>query len=128
MILIPRIPLQVVVRNDVTLEAADDAEHLRLCGELLKTHLGRVPARASRITVPNLFAPGSPDVTIRLLPNQSARENMERYFRRYKKRAATRQQVERRAVSAGEQVLAGQQGPVESPRPEQRTVFHGRQP
>ena len=89
--------LRLLANLEADLAEAGEADHLRLCGELLKIHLARVPPRANRITVPNIFDPAAPDETIALLVNRSPRENMERYFRRYKKLTATRRQAERRA-------------------------------
>jgi len=78
----------------------DDADHLRLCGELLKFHLGQIAPRQRSITLPNLFEPGAPDVTIPLQPNLSARANMERYFRRFKRLTEARRQNEARLAAA----------------------------
>ncbi|MFP4057389.1 MAG: NFACT family protein [Candidatus Brocadiia bacterium] len=79
---------------------AEEAERLRLYGELLKIHLRQVPPRQSRVVLPNLFAPGSPEVAIPLKPNLSPRRNMERYFRRYKKLQAASERAERRRAEA----------------------------
>jgi len=79
---------------------ADEAERLRLYGELLKCQLRAVPPRAASVALPNLFAPDEPDVVVPLLPNLSPRQNMERYFRRYKKLSASRTQGEARLADA----------------------------
>jgi len=82
------------------LASAQEADHLRLCGELLKAHLGQIPARQSRVALPNLFEPGAPDLDIPLQTNLSPQENMERYFRRYKRLLAARREAETRAADA----------------------------
>ncbi|MFW6108456.1 MAG: NFACT family protein, partial [bacterium] len=75
---------------------AGDADHLRLCGELLKLHLHEIRPHQSAITVPNVFEPDQPDLEIQLQPNLKPQQNMERYFRRYKKLVAAREQLEDR--------------------------------
>ena len=77
-----------------------DPEQLRLCGELLKLNLSQVPLRAARVSLPNLFAADSPTIEIALQPGLSPRQNMERYFQRYKKLAEARRQAAGRAEAA----------------------------
>ncbi len=79
---------------------AGDADELRLRGELLKPHLHDVPPRATSITVPNVFDPAQPDIEIPLRPTLSARQNMERYFKRYKKLLVARERAGERAAQA----------------------------
>ena len=78
----------------------EDADHLRLCGELLKYHLGQIEPRQRSIALPNLFEAGAPDVTIPLQPNLSARANMERYFHRFKRLSEARRHNEARLAAA----------------------------
>jgi len=82
----------------------EDAEHLRLCGELLKLNLGQIRPRQRSIALPDIFADGSPDVEIDLLPSLSAQGNMQRYFHRYKKLVAARRQGEARLAAASERL------------------------
>jgi len=92
------------------LEADRDRERepdrLRLIGELLKLHLGQIPLRESLVTLRNDFAPGSPDIEVELLPRLSPRENMERYFQRYKRSLASREAVGARAATARARLAA----------------------
>ncbi|HUT32982.1 MAG TPA: NFACT family protein [Planctomycetota bacterium] len=75
-------------------------EQLRLCGELLKAHLNQIAPRAESVSLPNLFEADAPEVEIALQPGLSPRQNMERYFRRYKKLVDARRQAAERAVAA----------------------------
>ncbi len=81
-----------------------DPEQLRLCGELLKLHLNQVPPRAARVSLPNLFVADSAPVEVALQPSLSPRQNMERYFQRYKKLLAARRQAAARAAEARRRV------------------------
>jgi predicted ribosome quality control (RQC) complex YloA/Tae2 family protein len=76
------------------LEGLDDAEGLRIRGELLATHGGQVPRGANAVALPNYYDPEQRPLTIALQPELSARENAEAYFRRY-----------RRAVAAAERAI-----------------------
>lgn len=80
--------------------SAEEADRLRLKGELLKLHLHEIPPHAETITVPNIFEPQAPEMEISLRPDLSPEGNMERYFRRYKKRLAARQQAQERLAKA----------------------------
>jgi len=83
-----------------------EPERLRLMGELLKLHLGEIPLRERLVTLRNDFAPDSPDVDVLLLPSLSPRENMERYFQRYKKSLAAREAVSARAAATRQRLAA----------------------
>lgn len=71
------------LQQDLT--AAANREQLKRWGELLKTVLFTVPRNAHEVVVPDYFAPDMPLVKIPLDPQLSARDNMERYFKRYQK-------------------------------------------
>jgi len=92
--------LRLLANLEADLGKAGDAEHLRLCGELLKLHLTDIRPRQETLTVPNVFEPDALDVEIQLRPNLSPQQNMERYFRRYKKLAAARGQLAGRLAAA----------------------------
>ncbi len=92
--------LRLLANLDADLERAGDADRLRLCGELLKLHLGDVQPRQTLLTVPNVFDPEQPEIAIALQPTQTPQQNMERYFRRYKKLVAARRQLAGRAADA----------------------------
>ncbi|MBL7223919.1 MAG: NFACT family protein [Candidatus Brocadiae bacterium] len=87
---------RLLVNLEKDVAQAGDAEHLRLCGELLKLHLHEVPPRATAIAVPNLYASGSPELDIPLKPALSGRQNMEHYFKRYKKLLTAQERGTRR--------------------------------
>lgn len=92
--------LRLLGNLSADLAAANDAGHLRLCGELLKIHLRDVPPHCSGFTVANVFDPDGGDVRIPLKPNLSPQQNMERLFKRAKKLDAARRQTETRAAAA----------------------------
>jgi len=95
---------RLLANLEADLASAEDADRLRLCGELLKLRLHDIPPRCSSVALPNPFDPGSPEVQVPLAPHLSARQNMERYFRRYKKLKAARQQAEARAAEARKRI------------------------
>jgi len=86
------------LRSD--LASAEEAEDLKLKGELLKAHLGAVPPRQENITVENLFDEARAEVEIALDPRLSPQQNMERYFRRYKKLRVARERAQARLAQA----------------------------
>ncbi len=77
-----------------------DPERLRLHGELLKAHLRQIPARAASVSLPNLFEADAPSIEVALQPSLSPRQNMERYFHRYKRLVAARRQAAERGAAA----------------------------
>ena len=89
---------RLLVNLEADIATPEEADHLRLCGELLKLHLADIRPRQPSITVPNVFDPEAPDVEVRLHVTLSPRDNMERYFRRYKKLVAARKQTQQRVA------------------------------
>ena len=75
-----------------------DPEQLRLFGELLKFNLHDLPLRRDRVSLVNLFDPEAPVVEVPLQSSLSPRQNMERYFHRYKRLTAARQQAAERLL------------------------------
>ncbi|MGB0588940.1 MAG: NFACT RNA binding domain-containing protein [Myxococcota bacterium] len=67
------------------LERAENAEQDRLRGELLKSALGRIKKGATSVSVMDYMQPGAPEVDVALDPALDPVENMQRYFRRYRK-------------------------------------------
>ena len=67
------------------LERAENAEQDRLRGELLKGALGRIKKGATSVSVMDYMQPGAPQVDVTLDPALDPVENMQRYFRRYRK-------------------------------------------
>jgi predicted ribosome quality control (RQC) complex YloA/Tae2 family protein len=70
---------------EAAVRAAEDADSLRRIGDLLQIHVHEVERGAKEVTVPDLFAPGQPEVTIALDPVLSPQENVQRWFKRYRK-------------------------------------------
>ncbi|MEO6990798.1 MAG: NFACT RNA binding domain-containing protein [Candidatus Baltobacteraceae bacterium] len=80
---------------------ADAADNLRRDGELLYTHLGDVPARASA------FVPASePSRTIALDPDLDAKANAAAIFKRYRKAIARREHAVKRLETLAQRVRA----------------------
>ena len=69
--------------------AADEAERVRMDGELLLAHLGTIARGAAAVELPDAFTPDSPARRIALDPGLSARRNAEKLFARYKKLVRT---------------------------------------
>ena len=65
------------------LQEAENAEELRLFGELLTANIHQVPHGASSVTVTNYY--DGQEVTIPLDPRWSANRNAQQYFKRYGK-------------------------------------------
>jgi predicted ribosome quality control (RQC) complex YloA/Tae2 family protein len=86
------------------LERAQDAESLRRTGELLKIALPNLHKGLSSIVVQDIFEPEAPDVTIQLDPTIAPAENVQRYFKRYKKLKAGREYIEERLRGSKEQL------------------------
>jgi predicted ribosome quality control (RQC) complex YloA/Tae2 family protein len=85
---IKRISLQEAALRD-----AAHADELRLKGELLQAQQHVVPAKVSKIALPNYYEPGS-EVEIVLNPSLTASENAQSYFRRYQKAKKTEKQAQ----------------------------------
>jgi predicted ribosome quality control (RQC) complex YloA/Tae2 family protein len=87
------------------LRAADDAERLRECGELILTYLRRIGPGQREIEVPGYD--GGP-VRIALDPGRSPVENAQAYFRQYARAAAARARLPARvsALESERQLLA----------------------
>lgn len=101
------------------LAAARQAELWRRRGELLQIHRGRLRAGMERITVPDMFEPGEPEVTIELEARADPGANIERCFRLYRKRRAAVPHLQARmAASEAErdawETLAGRLQAAES--------------
>jgi len=95
---------RLVDKLSADLRSTEGADNLRVKGELLKIHLHAVPPRAEKVAVENVFDQGRGEVEIELSPRLSPHENMERYFRRYKKLQAARERVEKRLAEARSQL------------------------
>jgi predicted ribosome quality control (RQC) complex YloA/Tae2 family protein len=60
-------------------------ESVRIMGELLKINLDSIERGSRSFTVENVFEEGSPSIEIPLDPTKSAKKNMERCFKKYRK-------------------------------------------
>ncbi len=65
--------------------ACDGAERVRQDGELLKAHQGELKRGMTELEVDDWFTDGTPRRTLALEARLAPRENVERYFARYKK-------------------------------------------
>ena len=81
-----------------------DRERLRVCGELLKANLHRVPKGASSVELENYYDPEMAVLRIPLNAALSPAQNAQRYFKEYKK-TYTAEQVLGEQIAAGEQEL-----------------------
>jgi len=112
-------------------EAAGSAERVLQDGELLKLSLGRLSRGMERLEVEDHFA-GTGVRTLELDPRRSPRENVERYFERYRKlvraEASVRQELElaRAKVHELKALLAELEAPESDPgQLEQRALAGG---
>jgi len=97
------------------IENAHEAEALRRSGELLKIALPDLRKGMDNVIVKDLFDPDAPEVTIELDASKGPLENVEDYFRRYKKLKGSAEHVERRIVETRQQIgtLAALEGQIE---------------
>jgi len=64
---------------------AADFENVRIKGELLKMNLKTIKPGSDSVTLENVFEDGSPEIEIKLDPTKSPVDNLEKYFKKYKK-------------------------------------------
>jgi predicted ribosome quality control (RQC) complex YloA/Tae2 family protein len=80
-----------------------DRDRLRLAGELITANLYRMERGQARLTAPNYYEDGCPEVEIPLDPRLSPQENAARYFKQYAKaRTAERVLTEQLEKGRGE--------------------------
>lgn len=80
----------------VHLRATDNASLYQRWGELLKSAIYSFPkssCRTNEVTVPDYFAADLQPVLVPVLPQFSIQENMERYFKLFRKSARTRKRL-----------------------------------
>jgi len=97
-----------VTNVEADLAAAREAEQWRRRGDLLQIHRGNLRAGMTSITIPDVFEPGQPPVTIPLEPQAEPGENIERCFRRYRKQRAAGPYVEQRLAATRDEMAAWQ--------------------
>ncbi|MCA9002191.1 MAG: DUF814 domain-containing protein [Planctomycetes bacterium] len=66
-------------------EAAHTLDRVRQDGDLLKSAMGAIKRGMQSVTLPDWFADGAPERTLTLDPKLSPKENVDKYFARYKK-------------------------------------------
>ena len=67
-----------------TLKSAQNADEVRIKGEILMTYLREVPEHATKVTLPNFYDDNQP-LTIALSPALTPAKNAQKYFTRYQK-------------------------------------------
>jgi len=85
-------------------EGAKKAEEIRLKGELLKGQLSLARKGMKEVAVPNYMDGDGTEVRVELDPRLSPQENLERYFKRYKKMKAGATRAEEEVSEAEEKV------------------------
>jgi predicted ribosome quality control (RQC) complex YloA/Tae2 family protein len=86
------------------LEYAENAEILKIKGELLHTHTSTIEKGSERVTLPNYYDPDLTPLEIELDTTLSPQENAEAYFRRHRKAKASVPVLKRRIEEAKDQV------------------------
>lgn len=79
--------------QEKSLARAEQAEKLKLYGELLTANLYRLQKGASQVTLENFYDPAGRPVTIPLDPRLSPVENAQAYFKKYIKAKNTREEA-----------------------------------
>ena len=72
---------------------AADAERFRLYGDLLKPHLAKVSRGARTATVTDWSTGEARELEVPLLPEISARENLDRYYKQYRRLTSARERI-----------------------------------
>ena len=74
-----------IKKLEQALEEANGREQLRVWGELLKSQLHQIKRGVCQINVINYFDNATPTIIIPLNPELSPRQNLETFFKRYRK-------------------------------------------
>ncbi|MCZ6597756.1 MAG: NFACT RNA binding domain-containing protein, partial [Planctomycetota bacterium] len=99
--------------------AADQAERVRMDGELLKAHQGELRRGLSSVELSDWFVEGSPPRRIELEPKLRPQENVVRFFARYKKLLRDRETLDAEEARTAE-VLAELESLLAAARDEAR--------
>lgn len=83
---------------------AENAEALRLRGELLSAYLYLVPKGASSVSVPDYTREGQPQIQIALSPALSPAQNVQEYFRRYSRAKSAQKQLAQHIAESTEEL------------------------
>ena len=88
------------------LERAIEAQLWKQWGELLQSGYGKIPRGARVARVPNYYEEGMPLVEIPLEPARSLQQNIDHYFKQYRRMHSARALIEERLLEAMEQAEA----------------------
>jgi predicted ribosome quality control (RQC) complex YloA/Tae2 family protein len=88
------------------LERATEAQQWRQWGELLQSAYGKIARGASLARVPNYYEEGMPEIEIPLDPARSLQENIDHYFRQYRRLDGAIDQIETRLLEVMERSQA----------------------
>ncbi len=72
-------------KRKAALKVVSDADKYRKWGELILTHLNKIPPCAKEITVTDYYSEDQSDITIELDPDRRPQQVAQYYFKRYKR-------------------------------------------
>ena len=93
-----------IKRLQEQLARTEEAEHLALCGELLKANYQSLRRGMSELKLRNIYEESAPEVTIALDPAKSPEDNMKSYFKKSRKLRSGRVKVQKEMESAKEKI------------------------
>jgi predicted ribosome quality control (RQC) complex YloA/Tae2 family protein len=94
-----------IKRLQQELGRTEEAEHLALCGELLKANYQALRRGMIELKVSNIYDDSSPEVTISLDPAKSPEDNIKGYFKKSRKLRLGRIKVQKEMESAKERIV-----------------------
>tara|TARA_B100000809_G_C15127500_1_gene526889 strand:- start:1759 stop:3234 length:1476 start_codon:yes stop_codon:yes gene_type:complete len=95
---------KIVGKLDAELAALEGFERIKEFGELLKGSYGSLRRGQAEIELVDYFSPGQEPVRIELDPRLAPEENIERYFKRYRKAKRAGPSIEARRGEVGARV------------------------
>ncbi len=75
---------------DEQMKIAEEAETLKMKGDILIANLSNLKRGQKKVSLPNIYDPDSPNITIELDERISPSDNAQRYFEKYKKAKKSR--------------------------------------
>ncbi len=82
-----------------TLKDYDKLEFWRMSGELLKGNFAKIPIGVEEIKLVNYYDPNLPEISLKLKRDLSPRQNIEHYFKKYKKALLGKEILEKQISS-----------------------------
>lgn len=79
-----KVQKKISIHQDV-LRKSEDAEKLKITGELITANIYQIPARAQTADLINYYDPEAKIISLELNPQLTAAENAQAYFKRYTK-------------------------------------------